>query len=122
MHPRPKRHDLPDRRGPHQLTSTTFVTLGELTKWTALRSWGPRKLADLADWRSGVVVLPIDEAVATTWATSKLGRSTAGDLVRPMTPGSRPTAWWTSCLWRRSNGKDYADFAEYDGLHLFDVS
>lgn len=23
----------------------SFVTLGELTKWTALRSWGPRKLA-----------------------------------------------------------------------------
>lgn len=31
----------------------TFVTLGELTRWTALRSWGPRKLADLAQWRSG---------------------------------------------------------------------
>jgi toxin FitB len=29
----------------------TFVTLGELTKWTVLRSWGPGKLAD---WRTGV--------------------------------------------------------------------
>ena len=36
----------------------TFVTVGELTKWTALRSWGPRKLADLAQWRSGIVLLP----------------------------------------------------------------
>lgn len=36
----------------------TSVTLGELTKWTALRSWVPRKLADLAQWRSGVVLLP----------------------------------------------------------------
>ena len=25
----------------------TFVTLGELTKWTVLRDWGPRRLADL---------------------------------------------------------------------------
>ncbi|WP_229688506.1 hypothetical protein [Micromonospora yangpuensis] len=45
----------------------TFVTLGELTTWTVLRSWGPRKLADLVQWRSGVVLLPFDEAVATTW-------------------------------------------------------
>jgi len=26
----------------------SFVTVGELTKWTVLRSWGPRKLASLA--------------------------------------------------------------------------
>ena len=26
----------------------SFVTLGELTKWTVLRSWGARKLAELA--------------------------------------------------------------------------
>jgi len=42
----------------------TFVTLGELTKWTVLRDWGPRRLADLASWRQRVVLLPFDEAVA----------------------------------------------------------
>jgi hypothetical protein len=45
----------------------TFVTLGELTKWTVLRDWGPRRLADLASWRRKVVLLPFDEAVATKW-------------------------------------------------------
>ena len=45
----------------------SFVTLGELTKWTILRSWGPRRLADLADWRRGVVLLPFAQTVATTW-------------------------------------------------------
>ncbi|MCZ7439175.1 type II toxin-antitoxin system VapC family toxin [Micromonospora sp. WMMC241] len=35
----------------------TFVTLGELTKWTVVRSWGPRRLADLARWRRGLVLL-----------------------------------------------------------------
>ena len=28
----------------------SFVTLGELTKWTVLRSWGPRKRAEMAGW------------------------------------------------------------------------
>lgn len=45
----------------------TFVTLGELTKWTVLRNWGPRRLADLASWRRQVVLLPFDDAIATTW-------------------------------------------------------
>lgn len=39
----------------------SFVTVGELTKWTVLRSWGPRKLAELADWRKHVVTLPYSE-------------------------------------------------------------
>lgn len=45
----------------------SFVTLGELTKWTVLRSWGSRKLAELADWRHHVVMLPYSEAVAIRW-------------------------------------------------------
>jgi hypothetical protein len=44
-----------------------LVTLGELTKWTTLRSWGPRRLADLAKRRQHVAVLSYDEAVATMW-------------------------------------------------------
>ena len=40
---------------------------GELTKWTVLRSWGPRKLAELADWRRHMVTLPYSEPVATRW-------------------------------------------------------
>jgi predicted nucleic acid-binding protein len=46
----------------------SYVTLGELTKWTILRSWGPRKLETLAAWRHGVVTLPYSERVAITWS------------------------------------------------------
>ena len=61
---------LPDRlraRLAGHTMAITFVTLGELTKWTTLRSWGPRRLADLARWRRYVAVLPYDEAVAVMW-------------------------------------------------------
>lgn len=34
----------------------SFVTLGELTQWTIARSWGPRKLAHVAEWRRDVTV------------------------------------------------------------------
>jgi predicted nucleic acid-binding protein len=100
----------------------TFVTLGELTKWTALRSWGPRKLADLAQWRTRIVVLPFDEAVATTWGHLQ-ARAQQRGRPRPMND-----SWIAACCLidrlplATFNGKDFADFGEYDGLRLFDVS
>jgi toxin FitB len=98
------------------------VALGELTKWTVLRSWGPRKLADLAQWRTGIVVLPFDEAVATTWGHLQ-ARAQQRGRPRPMND-----SWIAACCLvdrlplATFNGKDFADFGEYDGLRLFDVS
>jgi len=62
------------------------VTLGELTKWTVLRDWGPRRLADLAGCPS-------------------------------TTPGSPPAASSTNPL-ATFNTKDFADYAEHEGLSL----
>jgi toxin FitB len=100
----------------------TFVTLGELTKWTALRSWGPRKLAELAEWRTGIVLLPFDEAVATAWGHLQ-ARAQQRGRPRPVND-----SWIAACCvvdqlpLATFNGKDFADFADYDGLRLFDVS
>ncbi|MFB9238727.1 type II toxin-antitoxin system VapC family toxin [Plantactinospora siamensis] len=116
---------LPDRLRNRLVGKTlciTFVTLGELTKWTVLRSWGPRKLADLTQWRSSVVLLPFNETVATAWGQLQARAQQRG---RP-----RPTndSWIAACCLvdrlplATFNTKDYADFAEYDGLSLFDVS
>jgi hypothetical protein len=45
----------------------TFVTLGELIKWTVLRDCGPRRLASFESWRHQVVLLPFDGTVAVKW-------------------------------------------------------
>ncbi|WP_435121048.1 type II toxin-antitoxin system VapC family toxin [Micromonospora tulbaghiae] len=100
----------------------TFVTLGELTKWTVVRSWGPRKLADLARWRRNLVLLPFDEAVAVRWGRIQAAAQFRG---RP-----RPVndSWIAACcLVHRLplatfNGKDYADFADHDDLKLLDLA
>lgn len=44
----------------------TFVTYGELTQWTEVRSWGGRRRQELADWLSDIPVLQGDAAVAAT--------------------------------------------------------
>lgn len=51
------RDRLPERlraRLAGQTLCISFVTLGELTKWVTLRNWGPRRIAELAEWRQHV--------------------------------------------------------------------
>ena len=45
----------------------TFVTYGELTKWTLVRHWGPRSLDTMRTFLAALVVLPYDQHVATRW-------------------------------------------------------
>ncbi len=47
-----------------QTLAVTFVTVGELTKWTELRNWGPQRLSVLARFYARVGVLPYTTAVA----------------------------------------------------------
>jgi hypothetical protein len=100
----------------------TFVTLGELTKWTVLRNWGPSRLADLARWRQHVALLPFDEAIAIKWGEMQANAQLRG---RP-----RPVndSWIAACCLAHDlplatfNTKDFADFAEHDGLRLTRLS
>jgi predicted nucleic acid-binding protein len=100
----------------------TFVTVGELVKWTELRSWGPRKLAQLDKWLDHTVVLGYDDAVATTWGRLQARSQRRG---RP-----RPTndTWIAACCLvdglplATLNTKDFVDFAEHDGLVLLNLS
>jgi predicted nucleic acid-binding protein len=100
----------------------SFVTLGELTHWTIARSWGPRKLADLANWRRDVVVLPADEAVAQMWGGLR-ARAMARGRPRPAND-----SWIAACcLVNRLplatfNTKDFIDYAQHENLILVDLS
>jgi predicted nucleic acid-binding protein len=98
--------------------AVTFVTVGELTKWTSIRSWGPQRLDTLQRFLDRVVVLPYSMAVAETWGHLQARAQRRG---RP-----RPAndTWITACcLVRRHplatlNLKDFEDFAQHDGLTI----
>jgi predicted nucleic acid-binding protein len=101
-----------------QSLAITFVTVGELTSWTLLREWGPRRLADLTAWRRQVGTLPFDEVIATTWGTLD-ARAQRRGRPRPIND-----MWVAACCIAYDvplatfNLKDYEDFAEHDGLRL----
>lgn len=96
----------------------TFVTLGELTKWTMVRQWGSRSRQELADWLSPLAVLPGDDGVAVTW-----GRLSAAAHRRGC-PRPQNDMWIAACCLTHDlplatmNVKDYLDFADHHGLRL----
>jgi toxin FitB len=95
-----------------------FVTLGELTKWTLVRRWGPRSMDTMRAFLAGLLVLPYDRQVATRWGEIQAYAQLRG---RP-----RPAndSWIAACCLVRDvplatfNVKDYADYAEHEGLEL----
>jgi toxin FitB len=94
----------------------SFVTVGELTKWTVLRSWGPRKLAELAEWQRDVVLLPYSELVAVRWGELQ-ARAEQRGRPRPVND-----TWIAACCLVRNlplatlNLKDFKDFADHEGM------
>lgn len=96
----------------------TFVTVGELTKWTLVRRWGPQRMAGLDEFFRQVVVLPYSPNVGKVWGELQAYAQLRG---RP-----RPAndTWIAACCLVRDaplatlNIKDFADFAEHEGLQL----
>lgn len=101
-----------------QIPAITFVTLGELTKWTLVRRWGPRSLATMQTFLAGLLVLPYDQRVATRWGELQAFAQLRG---RP-----RPAndTWIAACCLVRGlplatfNIKDFVDYEQHEGLEL----
>lgn len=96
----------------------TFVTIGELTQWTRIRQWGPRRITSLDAWLADKPVIPAARTIAETW-----GRIAAAATLRGR---ARPVndTWIAACCLAYGlplatlNTRDFADFAEHDGLVL----
>jgi hypothetical protein len=105
-----------------QTACITFVTLGELTKWTEIRSWGPQRRSALDAWQQRVVLLSFDRRVATVWGQLQ-ARAQLRGRPRPVND-----TWIAACCLVNGlplatfNTKDFVDFAQYEGLALLDVA
>lgn len=103
-----------------QVPAVTFVTVGELTKWTLVRHWGPRSVDGMRTFLAGLVVLPYDQRVAARWGELQAYAQLRG-RPRPIND-----SWIAACCLVRDlplatfNTKDFSDFAEYEGLTLLE--
>lgn len=96
----------------------TFVTVGELWRWAHTRSWGVRSRRVLEDRLRTTVYLPAGVHVSETW-----GRLSAAAERRGRPRPTNDTWIAATCLARdlplaTRNLKDFADFAEHEGLRL----
>lgn len=96
----------------------TFVTIGELARWSEKRHWGTRARTQLMDWLGRRVVLPYDEQVAWKWGRLSVSAEQRG-RPRPIND-----TWIAACCLVADlplvtlNLKDFKDFAEHDGLRI----
>lgn len=105
-----------------QVPAITFVTLGELTKWTLVRRWGPRSLTNMRAFLNSLLVLPYDQRVAARWGEIQAYAQLRG-RPRPIND-----SWIAACCLVRElplatyNTRDYLDFVEHEGLELVATS
>ena len=78
----------------------TFVTVGELWQWAAMRSWGRSTREDLEQWLGRVVVLDSDDATSRAWGRFPLRPGAEAVPAQPMTPGSLRAVCPEVCRWR----------------------
>jgi predicted nucleic acid-binding protein len=98
--------------------SITFATAGELWKWALTRRWGVARQGGLDLWLNERRGLPDGLAVAQVWGSLSTAAQQRG---RP-----RPLhdTWIAACCIEVGlplltlNRRDFADFAEHDGLVL----
>jgi toxin FitB len=95
-----------------------FATAGGLWRWSLVGRWGSVRRGGLDLWLAGEAVLPGDRFVAQTWASITAGAHRRGRL-RPLND-----SWIAACCIESGlplltrNRRDFADFAEHDGLVL----
>jgi predicted nucleic acid-binding protein len=96
----------------------TFVTVAELHKWMAIRSWGPQRRAGLEGWLGGVPHLGYDDEVSRTWG------NLSAEAVRRGRPRPSNDMWNAACCLAEDlplatlNVKDYIDFTHHHQLQL----
>jgi predicted nucleic acid-binding protein len=96
----------------------TFVTFGELVKWTERRHWAPHNRIAMDGWLATMPVLDSTEAIARTWGSLAAAADERGR------PRPQNDMWIAAvCLTydiplATLNLKDYSDFEGYHGLQI----
>jgi toxin FitB len=97
-----------------------FATAGELGKGALIKGWGGARSRGLDLWLAGEPILGAGRPVAVTWATITAGAQRRG-RPRPLND-----SWIAACCIESGlplltlNRRDFADFADHDGLVLLD--
>jgi tRNA(fMet)-specific endonuclease VapC len=66
-----------------QELALSFMTVAELFQWAILRQWGDRRLAQLEQYLSNYLIIPVDQPLCRKWAQVRADRQSTGQPISP---------------------------------------
>ena len=92
----------------HEL-ALSFMTVAELLQWAILRHWGDLRLAQLEQYLSNYIIIPIDWALCREWAQTRVARQHAGRVISPQDAWIAATALRHDLPLATHNVKDFLE-------------
>jgi tRNA(fMet)-specific endonuclease VapC len=102
----------------HEL-AISFMTIAELFQWAILRRWGEHRLAQLEQYLSNHLIIPVDQPLCREWAQLRAARQSAGRVISPQDAWIAATALRHDLPLVTHNTKD---FLEISNLQLITPS
>jgi tRNA(fMet)-specific endonuclease VapC len=102
----------------HEL-ALSFMSVAELFQWAILRQWGNRRLAQLEQYLSNYLIIPVDRPLCREWAQIRADRQSAGRVISPQDAWIAATALRHDLPLVTHNTKD---FLEIPNLRLITPS
>lgn len=102
-----------------QELALSFMTVAELFQWVIFRHWGDRRLAQLDQYLSNYLIIPVDQPLCRQWAQVRSDRQSLG---RPI---SHQDAWIEATALRHDLPlitHNIKDFLEIPNLRLITPS
>lgn len=90
----------------HEL-ALSFMTIAELFQWAILRQWGDHRLAQLEQYLSNYLVIPVDQPLCRAWAQVRAERQSAGRVISPQDAWIAATALRHDLPLITHNSKDF---------------
>jgi tRNA(fMet)-specific endonuclease VapC len=87
----------------------SFMTVAELFQWGILRQWGERRLAQLEEYLSNYLIIPVDRSLCQEWAQLRVDRQNAGRIISPQDAWIAATALRYDLPLVTHNVKDFLD-------------
>jgi tRNA(fMet)-specific endonuclease VapC len=98
----------------HRL-ALSFMTVAELFQWAAVRTWGPRRLAQLEQTLIAYLIVPADIEMCRIWGRLRAERQAVG---RPLSPQD---AWIAATALRHTIPLVTHNVGDYQGIAALDM-
>ncbi len=92
-----------------QELALSFMSVAEMFQWAILRQWGDRRFAQLEQYLSNYLVIPVDQPLCKKWAEVRAARQSVGRAISPQDAWIAATALRHDLPLVTHNNKDFLD-------------